>query len=140
MAGVTNSKPNAYSSVKPRPNLIMFAACMMYLLAAFQIVYAFFEFAHAAWIAVTVAGTFGGPLWAWAIADVVLAGLLCFAATDLLQGGRFGPVSGLILAGVSAVRWFWYLPAEPWIAIVTIAVSIMIIYGLVSNVDYFRRA
>ena len=140
MASATNPEGRGYAMAKPRPGLITFAACMMYLLAAFQIVFAFFEFARAAWIAVNVAGTFGGPLWVWGIADVVLAVLVCYAATDLLRGGSFGRIVGLVLAGLSALRWFWYLPAEPFIAIVVIAVNIIIIYGLVSNTEYFRTA
>lgn len=138
MAGATNPESKAYATGRERPGLVTFAASMMYLLAAFQIIFAFFEFARAAWVAVNVAGTFGGPLWVWGIADALFAVLICYAATDLLRGGRFGRYFGLALAGLSALRWFWYLPAEPWIAIVVIAVNIIIIYGLVAHADYFH--
>jgi hypothetical protein len=108
-----------------RPGLVTFAAIMLFIVGAFQIVFAISEFANAAWITGATYGSFGGYLWLWAI-------------LDLLQGGSFGFIVGVVLAGISAIRWFFYLPAQPILALVVIAVDILIIYGLTSSADYFR--
>jgi hypothetical protein len=120
-----------------RPGMITFAAFMMFLLGGFQFTWALVEFANAAWISANVYGSFGGYLWLWGILDVIFAAAALYAGYDLLRGGAFGQIFAVLIAGFSAIRWFFYLPAAPWVAIVIIAVDILIIYGIVSNSDYF---
>ena len=139
MAEVVNPKGQAHIAWEQRPGLVTFAAIMMFLLAGFQIVYALTEFAAAVWVAVNVEGTSGGPLWLWGLIDLAFAGCAFYAGYDLLRGGTFGQMFGLIIAGLSALRWFFYIPAAPWVSVVVIAVDILIIYGLVAHSEYFRR-
>lgn len=124
-----------------RPGLVTFAAIMLFLVAGFQMVWAIVEFVNAAWITANYGlngyGTFGGYLWIWGIVDVVLALAAVYIGYDLLRGGQFGQLAGLILASFSAIRWFFYLPAVPWVAIVIIAIDVLVIYGLVAHSDYF---
>ena len=81
---------------------------------------------------------FNGYLWLWAILDLVLAAAAFYAGYDILRGGSFGRVFGVVVAGISAIRWFFYLPAAPWIGIVMIAVDIIIIYALVGHGEFFN--
>jgi hypothetical protein len=120
-----------------RPGLVTFAALMMFLLAGFELTFAIVEFANAAWVSTNVYGSFGGYLWLWGILDVLFALAALYAGYDILQGGTFGQVFGILIATFSAIRWFFYLPAAPWVAVVIIAVDILIIYGLVAHADYF---
>jgi hypothetical protein len=130
----------ANAAVGQRPDLVTFAAVMIFVLAGFQLTFAIVEFANAAWVAANVAGSFGGPLWIWGIIDLVLAGVAVYAGYDILRGGQFGRILGVIIAAVSAIRWFFYLPAAPLMAIVVIAVDVLIIYGLAANWEFFRPA
>lgn len=122
-----------------RPGLVTFAAIMMFLLAGFQVTFALVEFWNAAWIGLNIYGSFGGYLWLWGILDVLVALVAFYAGVSILRGGAFGQVMGLVIASFSAVRWFFYLPAEPWIAAVMIAVDILIIYALVAHWEYFDK-
>lgn len=124
--------------VTARPAMVTFAAVMMFLLAGLQATWAIVEFFNVAWIAGTTYGTFGGYLWIWAILDLLIAGFSFYAGYDILSGGTFGYIYGVVVAGVSAIRWFFYLPAAPVLGVVVIAIDILIIYGLVGNSDYFR--
>src|SRR5262249_9151358 len=121
-----------------RPGLVTFAAIMLFILGAFQIVFALAEFFNATWLVSSTYGTFGGYLWLWGILDLLLAFIPIYAGYDLLQGGQFGFIVGIVIAGFSAIRWFFYIPAAPFLALVMIGVDILIIYGLVSSADYFR--
>jgi hypothetical protein len=123
-----------------RPGLVTFAAIMLFIVGAFQIVFAISEFANAAWITGATYGSFGGYLWLWAILDLLLAIVPIYAGYDLLQGGSFGFIVGVVLAGISAIRWFFYLPAQPILALVVIGIDVLIIYGLTSSADYFRAS
>jgi hypothetical protein len=130
-------QPQARSSSLLTPGLVTFAAVMMFLLGGFQLTWAIVEFANASWIAANIYGSFGGYLWLWGILDVIFALAAFYAGYDLLRGGRFGQVFGLMVAGLSAIRWFFYLPAAPWVGIVMIAIDVLIIYGLVAHAEYF---
>ncbi|HEX6540904.1 MAG TPA: hypothetical protein VF040_04055 [Ktedonobacterales bacterium] len=127
-----------------RPGLVTFAAVMMFVSAAFTLVWALQEFSAASWIRTNLTN-YGysdmvNYLWAWGVFDLILVGVAIYAAIDVLRGGAFGLVIGLVIAGVSATRWFFYLPAAPWTAIAIIAIDVLIIYGLVSSASYFERA
>jgi hypothetical protein len=123
--------------VVERPGLVTFAAIMMFLLAGFQLVWAIVEFANAAWLSSVTYGNFNGYLWLWAILDLLVAAAAFYAGYDILRGGSFGRVFGVVVAGISAIRWFFYLPAAPWVGIVMIAVDIIIIYALVEHSEFF---
>ena len=123
-----------------RPGLVTFAAIMMFLLGGFQFTWAIVEFANAAWIAANVYGSFGGLLWLWGILDVIIALVYFYAGFDLLAGGKFGRIFGLVVSAFSAIRWFFYIPAAPWVAIVIIALDVLVIYALVAHAEYFREA
>lgn len=126
-----------------RPALVTFAAIMMFVYAGFSLVWAIQEFSTASWIRANL-NSFGyanlsGYLWAWGILDLILAGTAIFAGIDILRGGGFGLIVGLVVAGVSATRWFFYLPAAPWTALVIIALDVLVIYGLIAGSEYFER-
>lgn len=123
-----------------RPGLVTFAAIMMFLLGGFQLTFALLEYWHATWFALNTYGSFGGYLWLWGILDTILALVAFYAGASILAGGTFGRVVGVAIAMFSAIRWFFYMPAAPWIGAVVIAVDILIVYGLVSHSEYFDAA
>lgn len=120
-----------------RPGLVTFAACMMFLLGGFQVSWALTEFGNAAWLANTAYGTYSGHLWIWGIVDILCALVAFYAGYDILRGGVFGQVFGVIIAGFSAIRWFFMLPVVPLAAVVIIVVDALILYGLLAHGDYF---
>ncbi len=129
--------PAAPTPTAARPALVTFAAIMMFIVAAFQLIFAIVEFYNAAWFADTVYGTFSNRLWLWGIVDLIMAAVAVYAGYDLLRGGTFGRIVGLVIAAVIAARWFFYIPAEPWAALVMIALAVLIIYGIVAHPEYF---
>lgn len=120
-----------------RPGMVTFAAVMMFLLGGFEVAWALTEFGNAAWISGTVYGNYGGYLWIWGIVDVIFALVAFYAGYDILRGGTFGLVFGVIIAGFSAVRWFFMLPVLPLAAVVIILLDALILYGLLAHADYF---
>jgi hypothetical protein len=120
------------------PGWVTFAAIIMFLVGGFQLAWAVVEFANPALVAANRSVTFGGHVWIWGYIDIALAVMALYAAFDLLAGGRFGQVFGLVVAGLSALRWCFNLPSAPWVAVLVLAVDGLVIYGLVSQRDYFR--
>ncbi len=123
-----------------RPGIVTFAAIMMFIAGGFEIVFALSEFANAAWLSNTTYGVAGGYLFIWGFIDLILAAVRLYAGYDLLRGGQFGFILGVLLSAVSAIRWFFFIPWAPFLALAVIAVDILIIFGLTANADYFRRS
>ena len=147
ISSVGTSSPEAPSvpmqAESDRPGLVTFAAIMMFVVGGFTLVWAFQEISAASWIKTNLTsygyGDMAGYLWIWAIFDLILAAAAIYAGIDLLRGGTFGLIIGVTIAGVSAIRWLFYIPAAPPTAIAIIALDILIIYGLVSNTEYFQE-
>src|SRR5437879_6296110 len=99
-----------------RPGLVTFAAIMLFVLGGFEVIWAIEQFVNAAWISGATYGAFGGYLWLWGILDVLFAAVAFYAGYDVLRGGSFGQVVGTLIASLSAIRWFFYIPAAPWMA------------------------
>ena len=55
------------------------------------------------------------------------------------RGRRLGGWSRSIVAVFAAIRWFFYLWYVPWASVIVIGICLLIIYGLVSNEDYFTN-
>ena len=119
-----------------RPALVTFAAILLIMLGGFELVIAITEFFQYAF------GTLP-PLVnysiLWGILDVLYALVLLYAGYALLQGQAVGRLVALIVAVFAAIRWFFYLWYVPWASVIIIGISLLIIYGLVSNEDYFTN-
>ena len=120
-----------------RPGLVTFAGIMMFLLGGFELSLALLEFLRAPLLLDATYGEFGGFLWIWGIVDVLIAAIAIYAGYDILRGGEIGRIIGIVIASVSAIRWFFYLPAAPLLGIVTLIIDVLIIYALVAHSEYF---
>ncbi|HLV99187.1 MAG TPA: hypothetical protein VKT82_10995 [Ktedonobacterales bacterium] len=130
-----SSQPPAYNR---RPPLVTFAAMMLILLFGLQAVVAILEFVRGTWLLFSPVSVPGGYLWIWGIVDVFIALIPLYAAYDILRGGEVGRIIGLVIAIVSAIRWFFYLPLAPIAALIIIGIDVVIIYALVAHSEYFE--
>ena len=130
------SQTSPASPTGRRPALVTFAAILLFMLGGFELVLAITEFFQYAF------GTLP-PLVnysiLWGILDVLYALVLLYAGYALLQGQAVGRLVALIVAVFAAIRWFFYLWYVPWASVLIIGICLLIIYGLVSNEDYFTN-
>jgi hypothetical protein len=110
---------------------------MLFLLFGLQAVVALMEFFAGTWLIFSPASVPGGYLWIWGIIDILIALIPLYAAIDILRGGQIGRIIGLVIAIVSAIRWFFYLPLAPIAALIIIGIDVLIIYALVAHSEYF---
>lgn len=142
MSTITRASPPGQVSAQRRPGWVTFAAVVTFIVAGIQTLVALTEFANSTWLYYGPHQTYSlfssHMLW-WGIFDAILAALIFFAGLDLLRGGSYGLLMALFGAGFSAVRWLFYIPASPVLAVVIIAIDIAVIYGLCTSIDYFAR-
>ena len=120
-----------------RPGLLTFAAIMMFVLGGFHILLAISEFANSTWLLSRLDVELFIPiLFIWGIVDLIIGSLAVYAGVSLLRGGTFGLATGFIFASLGIIRWLFYIPVSPVLAVVVIALNALVIYGLVEHADY----
>ncbi len=138
-AGPAPAPPQAKGA--RRPGLVTFAAYMLFLVGGFSLVWAGVAFAQPAWLhdAYSARGYLGltGSAWAWGLLDLLVGAIALAAGVGVLRGGPFAQVIGLAVVGFSAVRWFFFLPVAPWVALTVLALDVLVVYGLVAHSAYF---
>lgn len=120
-----------------RPGWVTFAAIMMFVAGGLMLVLSIEEFSDAAWLSDFGTGLLADQITTWAIIDLIIAIVTLIAGYSIWNGGKFGFWFGVIVAGLHAMRWFFYIPWVPLMAMTIILIDVLIIYGLASNKDYF---
>ena len=119
-----------------RPGVFTFAAVIMFVVAGLEALSALLNFAGTGWWVTDTGNLVYANFVFWGIVDLIVALIALYAGIDLLRGGDFGVVMGYLFAGVTAVRWFFVIPAAPVVSVVVIALCVMVIYGLAQHPDY----
>ena len=120
-----------------RPGLLTYAAIMMFVLGGFHILVAISEFADSTWVLSRLDIELFIPiLLIWGIVDLIIGSLAVYAGISLLRGGTFGLATGYIFAMLGVIRWLFYIPVSPVLAVVVIALNALVIYALVENAEY----
>jgi hypothetical protein len=127
-----------------RPGLVTFAAVIMFVFAFFFLLVALTEFSNSYWIynnhVADVYNLAASHLLWWGIFDIILAAAMAIAGVSLLRGGVYGLLMGLFTASISALRWFFYIPHDPWLAVTVVALDALVIYGLCTSMDFFGES
>jgi hypothetical protein len=124
-----------------RPGLLTFAAVMMLALGGFHILLAISEFANSTWALSRLdIVLFIRILIILGIIDVVIGLIALFGGVSIFRGGDFGWVVGFVFATFGIVRWLFYIPVSPMLAVVVIVLNALVIYGLGKHLDYFDKA
>jgi hypothetical protein len=122
-----------------RPGWLTYAAIMMFVLGGFHILLAISEFANSTWeltrldieLVITI-------FIIWGIIDLVIGLIAVYAGASILRGGGFGWITGFLFAILGAIRWLFYIPVSPVLAVVIIVLDVLVIYGLAKHMDYIQ--
>ena len=135
--GRTNA--SGYSPTRRRPDLVTFAAIIMFTLGGFHVLLAISEFANSTWVlSRSDIQLFIPILIIWGAIDLIIGAIALYAGFSILSGGTLGWLLGVAFACVGIIRWLFYIPVSPLLAIAIIALDVLIIYGLVKDSDYFQ--
>jgi hypothetical protein len=133
----TRSNPALQTQTTGRPGLITFAAIMMFVVGGFHILLAMSEIARIAWVpsSVVVVPVIQALI-VWGIVDLIIGFIALYAGVSILRGGTFGWIVGYTFAALGIIRWLFYIPVSPVLAVVIILLDVLIIYGLAKHSDY----
>src|ERR671913_505941 len=124
-----------------RPGLLTYAAIMMFVLGGFHILLAISEFANSTWVLSRLDIELFIPILAiWGLIDLIIGAIALYAGFSILSGGKFGWFMGYTFATVGIIRWLFYIPVAPVLAVAVIVLAMLVIYGLVRDTDYFQTS
>jgi hypothetical protein len=134
------SESSVYSpTTMGRPGLVMYAAIVMFALGGFHILLALSEFASSTWVLSRLDLELFIPiLFIWGIIDLIIGSIAVYSGVSILRGGAFGGTAGIAFATLGIIRWLFYIPVSPVLAVVVVVLDLLVIYGLVRHADYFQ--
>jgi hypothetical protein len=129
MAGTQSVSPWAHG-------IAVFAGVIMIVAGAFQAVEGLAGIVNDQYIVVleNYFVAFDITVWGWLHLLVGLA--LLVIGIFLLRGAAWARVAGMIIAGISALLNFVWLPHSPWWSLLVIAIDILVIWALA---NYHRQ-
>ena len=119
--------------------MVTYAAIMMLVLGGFHILVAISEFANSTWVLSRLDVQLFIPiLLIWGIIDLIIGAIALYAGISTLRGGAFGWIMGYTFAILGIIRWLFYIPVAPVLAVVVVVLNMLVIYALVQHSDYFQ--
>ena len=120
---------------------IIFAAALLLLIGSFQIVAGLVAIFDDDFYVVTRNYTFDLDTTVWGWIHLLVGILLVVTAWGLGSGQTWARVTGIVLAIVSAIENFFFIPYYPWWSILVIAFDVWVIWALTrpDAMDAFRR-
>lgn len=113
-----------------------FAGVTLLVVGGFNVINGFTALQHSSYYTHHLVYT-NLTFWGWAF---LIWGILQIVAGGMtLAGNVSGHVLGVVLAGTSAILWFFMVFAAPWAALLGVTVSMLVVYGLTagSNPDEY---
>ena len=114
----------------------VFAGVLMIIGGAFQALEGLAGIVHDKYLVVAPSTIYAFDLTVWGVIHLLVGLALLVIGVSLLRGQTWARVAGLIVAVISAIMNFVFLPFSPLWAIVIIAVDMLIIWALAA---YLRQ-
>jgi hypothetical protein len=111
----------------------LFAAIMLMIAGMFQVIAGIAAIAEDEILVVGREWAFSLDITAWGWIHLLVGAVLILAGAGILTGNLAARILGVVVAGVSAVANFAFLPYYPVWAIAVIAVDIAIIWALTAH-------
>lgn len=109
---------------------VAFAGVMMMLLGAFQAIAGLVALFKNEVVYIGLENTWLVDFTAWGWAHLIIGIIIVFAGMAVLAGKTWGRVIGVLLASVSALANFAFIPVYPVWSVLMIIVDALVIYAL----------
>jgi hypothetical protein len=109
---------------------LTFAAVMLILIGVFQVIAGLVAIIDDDFYVVTQNYTFDIDTSAWGWIHLLIGILLLVAGYGLTVGSAWAAVAAVVLAGLSAIANFFFIPYYPFCSLLMIALAVWVIWSL----------
>lgn len=120
--------------------MTMFASVMLIMVGIFQFLAGLAAMVNDTTFVIGQEYVFKFDTTTWGWIHMLLGVLLFFAGVFLLQGAVWARTLGVIVAGLSAVAHFLWLPYQPWWSVIVIAIDVTVIWAITVHGRDITRA
>jgi hypothetical protein len=127
------SQPAKRPSLRETPwgtGFAMFAGALMLVVGVYQVIAGIAALVHDVLFVSTPGYTYAFDITGWGWVHLALGIVVGAAGVAVLQGRTWGRVVGIILAGLSLIANFLFIPYYPIWSLVIIALDIVVIWAL----------
>jgi len=110
-----------------------FAGIMLIIGGVFQVIQSIAALVNDKYLLVLPNYVFSADLTVWGVIHLLIGVILVVVGIALVLDKSWGRIAGIVVAGISALINFSWLPYTPWWAILAIAVDILVIWALSSG-------
>ncbi|HET8914930.1 MAG TPA: hypothetical protein VFM91_04420 [Propionibacteriaceae bacterium] len=116
--------------------IAVFAGVVMIIGGAFQALEGLAGIVHDQYLVVVPNYIYAFDLTVWGVIHLLVGLALLAIGIALLRGQTWARVAGMVVAVISAILNFAWLPISPWWAVTVIVIDILVIWALAS---YLRQ-
>jgi hypothetical protein len=109
---------------------ITFAAVMMFMIGIFQILAGIAAIVEDEFYVIGANYAFNLDVTGWGWIHLILGIVLLFGGWSLIAGKTWAVVLAIVLAVLSAIANFFYIPYYPWWSLLIIALNVWVIWAL----------
>lgn len=118
-----------------------FAAIMLILNGAFSLVQGLIAVIGSNYYYVVTNGSlFLFDLTGWGWWNIIIGAVLVLTGVALFTGATWARVVAVIAASLSAIGQLFLVPAQPWFALIVIALDVLVIYAVTAHGRELRSA
>ena len=111
----------------------IFAATMMIIAGTLNAIYGLVALVNDDWVVWTNRSTVYLDLTTWGWVHIVAGGLVALAGFGVLSGNVLARTVGVVLAGLSLIANFLFLPVYPLWSLVVITLDVLVIWALTAH-------
>jgi len=111
----------------------IFAATMMIIGGGLNAFYGIIAAVNDDWVVWTNRGAVYLDISEWAWVHIIVGGLVVLAGIGVLSGNVLARTVGVVLAGISMLTNFFFLPAYPLWSLVVISIDALVIWALTAH-------
>jgi hypothetical protein len=116
--------------------IAVFAGVVMIVAGAFQVLEGLSAIVNDKYLVVAPSTIYAFDVTVWGVIHLLVGLALLAIGFFLLRGATWARAAGIVVAAISAIVNFTWLPYSPWWALLVIGVDILVIWALTS---YLRQ-
>jgi hypothetical protein len=119
---------------------ITFAGVMMIIGGSLNLLYGIVAAVNDEWVVWTNRADLYLDMSEWGWVHIVLGGIVLLAGIGVFSGNVLARIVGVIVAGLSLLANFFFIPAYPLWALTVIVIDLLVIWALTAHGGEMRRA
>jgi hypothetical protein len=119
---------------------IAFAGVIMIIAGALNLFYGIIAAVNDEWVVWTNRSALYLDVSEWGWVHIVLGGIVLLAGIGVFSGNILARIVGVIVASISLIANFFFIPAYPLWAITVIVLNVLVIWALTAHGGEMRQA